>query len=94
MHALLAECRTQITYQERNKAGANERQLLTYVHELLAAFPRAACYQAPQLAVDNLAAAIGEPLSERELEVLRLIAEGASNQGIAARLVISMRRLP
>lgn len=31
-----------------------------------------------------------EPLSERELEVLRLMAEGATNQGVASQLVITI----
>jgi LuxR family transcriptional regulator, maltose regulon positive regulatory protein len=31
-----------------------------------------------------------EPLSPRELEILRLIAEGCSNQEIASRLVITL----
>ena len=34
--------------------------------------------------------ALIEPLSERELEVLRLVASGASNQDIAARLSIAL----
>ncbi len=38
---------------------------------------------------NGASAGLEEPLSERELEVLRLIAEGASNQDIARRLVVS-----
>jgi LuxR family transcriptional regulator, maltose regulon positive regulatory protein len=36
------------------------------------------------------AAALVEPLTERELEVLRLVAAGASNRDIAARLILSV----
>jgi LuxR family maltose regulon positive regulatory protein len=34
---------------------------------------------------------IVEPLSQRELEVMRLLADGLSNQQIAARLYLSLR---
>lgn len=53
---------------------------------------RAAASHAPTAAVTKPAAGpqpLIEPLSERELEVLRLIAEGLSNQAIADRLIIA-----
>jgi len=57
-----------------------------YLTELLALFPSPA-------GENNLpprSAALIEPLTERELEILRLIHEGCSNQEIAGRLVITL----
>jgi LuxR family maltose regulon positive regulatory protein len=54
-----------------------------YAGRLLAAFPTAAPPESKR-------AEMVEPLSERELEVLRLIAEGLSNEEIAQRLVLSL----
>src|SRR4051812_30457802 len=39
---------------------------------------------------ERVAAAMPEPLTERELEVLQLIAEGDSNQDIARKLVVTL----
>ncbi|MBL7065917.1 MAG: tetratricopeptide repeat protein [Anaerolineae bacterium] len=55
-----------------------------YAGRLLAAFP------ALEPAAQEPQADMVEPLSERELEVLRLIAEGLSNQEIARRLFLSL----
>jgi LuxR family maltose regulon positive regulatory protein len=62
-----------------------------YVRQLLMAFPATE----PEQAAPSRSAAAGirllaEPLSARELEVLPLIAEGLSNQEIAARLYLSL----
>ena len=62
-----------------------------YVRQLLMAFPATE----PEQAAPSRTAAAGirllaEPLSARELEVLPLLAEGLSNQEIAARLYLSL----
>ena len=57
---------------------------IEYATELLSAMGEAAAR--PQAPVQLLA----EPLSQRELEVLKLIEAGCSNQEIAARLFISI----
>jgi len=54
-----------------------------YVGRLLAAFPT-------DIAPAPKRVEMVEPLSERELEVLRLIAAGLSNEEIAQRLVLSL----
>ncbi len=69
-----------------------------YAAKLLAAFPQAqsaerrAQNNAPFAVRSTLerSNALVEPLSERELEILRLIAEGHSNQAIADRLVVAV----
>ena len=67
-----------------------------YVERLLAAFPDcrlqiADCRLEPkQSAIYNLQSAMTEALTTRELEVVRLMAEGASNRTIAERLTLSV----
>jgi LuxR family maltose regulon positive regulatory protein len=66
-------------------------RLFSYVDKLLSAFPGVSPSSTPQPVRDQ-EPTIGdlvEPLSDRELEVLRLIQAGFNNQEIAARLVIA-----
>jgi LuxR family maltose regulon positive regulatory protein len=61
-----------------------------YVRRLLAAFPVDDAGRAASPATRVGGSRLAEPLSARELEVLPLIAEGLTNQEIAARLYLSL----
>ncbi len=56
----------------------------------MAAFPISEPEQADPLKIQTSKSAMIEPLSERELEVLVLVAEGLTNREIAARLYLSL----
>jgi LuxR family maltose regulon positive regulatory protein len=86
MAALLARLHD----QERRRGST------PYLDTLLAAFPdcklQIADCRLPlkQSTIYNLQSAMVEPLSARELEVLQLVARGASNQEIASELVLAV----
>jgi LuxR family maltose regulon positive regulatory protein len=61
-----------------------------YVRRLLAAFPVAETEQETPSRLRGSRSELVEPLSERELEVLELIAEGLTNQEVATRLYLSL----
>jgi len=61
-----------------------------YVRRLLAAFPGAEPKHAGPTSFQVPETELIEPLSERELEVLQLIAEGLTNREIASRLFLSL----
>jgi predicted ATPase/DNA-binding CsgD family transcriptional regulator/DNA-binding XRE family transcriptional regulator len=77
---------------------AHARQLLPWLEELCARPAVSIEVKAPMISEDGVpivpagaryVAETGETLSPREVEVLRLVARGASNSAIAARLIIS-----
>jgi LuxR family maltose regulon positive regulatory protein len=63
--------------------------LLGYVDKILAAFSQPA-EVASQSAIKNRVSEIIEPLTDREHEILRLIAEGRSNTEISQRLYLAL----
>jgi LuxR family maltose regulon positive regulatory protein len=99
MRLLIADCKLQIAKRIGSAAGQTGQRILAYTDSLLSHFGLGEAARSPNLAepIDPTELAIGapipnliEPLSQRELEVLRLIADGHSNQGIADRLVVAV----
>ena len=64
-----------------------------YVQRLLKAFPVEESEKAGSPQPQGPNSELIEPLSEREIEVLQLIAEGLSNQEISSRLYLSLNTI-
>jgi LuxR family transcriptional regulator, maltose regulon positive regulatory protein len=84
MLSIISDFRSQIERQ----SGGNSHQLSGYLNKLLAAFTQ------PEANIQSLTTGrkpeMIEPLSQRELEVLRLIALGLSNREIGERLFLAL----
>ncbi len=91
MRLLLSDYRLWIEKQPRDCV-----QLLNdYVDKLLAAFGQQTAMPSPigdprQATIRNPQSAILEPLSQRELEILKLITQGLSNREIGERLFLAL----
>ncbi len=79
MGLMIADCRLKIEERKFNLDEGLRARLLNYTTQLLSAFPS----PTPHQPASTL-------LTERELEVLRLIAEGLKYEEIAGRLFISL----
>jgi LuxR family maltose regulon positive regulatory protein len=80
-----------LLYEILSRAEAPSRGIAPdYVRQLLAAFPDIEPDQIGPPKTQVPKSELVEPLSEREIEVLQLIAEGLTNQEVATRLYLSL----
>ncbi|MBK9712018.1 MAG: helix-turn-helix transcriptional regulator [Kouleothrix sp.] len=86
----IADCRSQIARQARGAQHDENQRLLAYCDMLLAVFPDSSD-QPPDLHPSSIIPhPLIEPLTEREIEVLRLMARGLTYQQIADEIIVSI----
>lgn len=84
MRLLISEFRSWIQKQPHRQ----DHRPVSYIEKLVAAFPEPRF--GSRSTIENVNSKMPEPLSQRELEVLRLVAEGLSNREICARLFLAL----
>jgi LuxR family maltose regulon positive regulatory protein len=90
MRLLIADFRLRIEKRSHHATGEDQNRMSAYSARLLEAFSKQPINPAKKSTINNLQSKILiEPLSKRELEVLRLVIAGLSNREIAGKLVIS-----
>ena len=94
MRFLIADFRLQMDKRPRRAAGEDPEELKAYTAQLLAAFSKPAQALPPKSKIQNQQSKIlPEPLSERELEVLKLLRSELSGPEIAGQLIVSLHTL-
>jgi LuxR family maltose regulon positive regulatory protein len=90
MRLLIADFKAMTKTQIDRMVSTNREISIDYLNKILAAFPDSSSSPFRESIVDDLQSSIPDPLSERELEVLHLMAAGLSNRDIARRDVVSI----
>jgi LuxR family maltose regulon positive regulatory protein len=90
MRLLISDFKSTLENQVSGSVQEGREISLGYLNKILAAFPIPFVPPIQRSAVNYLQSSIPEPLSERELEVLHLMAAGLSNREIAIRDVVSI----
>ena len=90
MRSLLSEFRRSIEIRSRGAMPASQRTIFEYTDRLLNVFEASGTSHSSKLTTPPQQTNIADPLTERELKVLRLIAAGLSGREIADKDVVSI----